>query len=130
MTFQDRIPLYVSACATILVALGFAVSVETGIGALGGAAVAIGNAFALRWLVTSMIKSAPERRAGPSLTLMLKTGVILAISAVLLFGAHLDPIGFAIGVGALVLGLVLGAAHFNLTAGNVAPTSPASTKGE
>lgn len=127
MTFQDRIPLYVSAFAAILVAVGFAVSVETGIGAVGGAAVALLNAFALRWLVTSMIKAAPERRTGTSLTLMLKTGVILAISAGLLFGAHLDPIGFAIGVSALVLGLVLGATHFNLTGGDA---TPASTKGE
>lgn len=131
MTFQDRIPLYVSAFAAILVAVGFAVSVETGIGAIGGAAVALMNAFALRWLVTAMIKADPARRAGASLTLMLKTGVILAISAGLLFGAHLDPIGFAIGIGALVLGLVVGSAHFNLTSA-ATPTAPAAapTKAE
>jgi hypothetical protein len=137
MTFQDRIPLYVSAFAAILVAVGFAVSVETGIGAIGGAAVSLANAFALRWLVTSMIKADPARRAGASLTLMLKTGVILAISAGLLFGAHLDPIGFAIGIGALVLGLVVGAAAEHLAPAKgthlsaATPSAPASpTKGE
>lgn len=129
MTFQDRIPLYVSAFAAILVAVGFGVSVETGIGAVAGAAVAIGNAFALRWLVGAMLKADPERRAGMSLTLMAKTTVVLALSAGLLFYGHIDPIGFAIGIGALVLGLVLGSAHHNLTA---APTQvgAARTKGE
>lgn len=130
MTFQDRIPLYVSAFAAILVAVGFAVGFETGLGALGGAAVALANAFALRWLVSAMLTGDPARRAGMSLTLMLKTGVILAISAGLLFGARLDPVGFAIGIGALVLGLVVGAAHFNLTAATTSGSSAAPTKGE
>ncbi|MFO0712279.1 MAG: ATP synthase subunit I [Sandaracinus sp.] len=131
MTFQDRIPLYVSAFGAILVAVGFAMGVETGIGALVGAGVATANAFALRWLVTAMLKADPERRAGMSLTLMLKTAVILGLAAALLFFAHIDPIGFAIGIGALVLGLVLGSAHHNLTAAPPAggPAS-ATTKGE
>lgn len=132
MTFQDRIPLYVSAFAAILVAVGFAVSVETGIGALAGAGVAIANAFALRWLVGAMLKADPARRAGMSLTLMAKTAVVLGISAALLFFGHLDPIGFAIGIGALVLGLVLGSAHHNLTAAPTLTSSggAAPTKGE
>jgi hypothetical protein len=133
MTFQDRIPLYVSAFAATLVAVGFAVSLETGVGALVGSAVAIFNALALRWLVGAMLKADPEKRAGMSLTLMLKTGVILGVSAALLFFLHIDPVGFAIGIGALVLGLVLGSAHHNLTAAAIPSSGQAgasSTKGE
>lgn len=132
MTFQDRIPLYVSASAAVLVAAGFAVGVSTGLGALAGAAVAIANALALRWLVGAMLKADPAKRAGMSFTLLAKTAVVLALSAALLFSTHIDPVGFAIGIGALVLGLVLGSAHHNLTAAPALSSGggAAPTKGE
>jgi hypothetical protein len=132
MTFQDRIPLYVSASAAVLVAAGFAVGVSTGLGALAGAAVALANALALRWLVGAMLKADPAKRAGTSFTLLAKTAVVLALSAALLFSTHIDPVGFAIGIGALVLGLVLGSAHHNLTAAPALSSGggAAPTKGE
>jgi hypothetical protein len=120
MTFQDRIPLYVAAFAAVLVAIGFAAGVSKGIGALVGAAVAIVNAFALRWMVSAIAKVDPRKRAGVSLLLMLKTGAILAVSAAILFFGHIDPVGFALGIGALVLGLVVGSVHVSLSE----PTSP------
>jgi hypothetical protein len=115
MTFQDRIPLYVAVFAAILVAIGFAAGVSVGVGAVAGAAVAMANAFALRWLVGAITKADPSKRTSVSLLLMLKTGAILAISAGILFFGHVDPIGFALGIGALVLGLVVGSVHFSLS---------------
>lgn len=115
MTFQDRIPLYVAGFAAVLVAVGFVAGSEVGIGALAGAAVALLNAFALRWLVTAMMKVDAARRAGLSILLMGKTAVVLAVSAAVLFFGGVDPIGFAIGIGALVLGLVAGSIHFTFS---------------
>jgi hypothetical protein len=108
------------------------VGVSTGLGALAGAAVAIANALALRWLVGAMLKADPAKRAGTSFTLLAKTAVVLALSAALLFSTHIDPVGFAIGIGALVLGLVLGSAHHNLTAAPALSSGggAAPTKGE
>jgi hypothetical protein len=116
----------------VLVAAGFAVGVSTGLGALAGAAVAIANALALRWLVGAMLEADPAKRAGTSFTLLAKTAVVLALSAALLFSTHIDPVGFAIGIGALVLGLVLGSAHHNLTAAPALSSGggAAPTKGE
>ncbi len=126
MTFQDRIPLYVAFFAAILVAVGFAAGTSVGIGALAGAAVALGNAFALRWLVSAITRADSSQRASVSLLLMLKTGAVLAISAAVLFFGHVSPIGFAIGIGALVLGLVVGSVHFTFS-----PPAPATPrKGE
>lgn len=128
MTFPDRIPLYVAAFAALLVAIGFAVGTSVGIGAIAGGVVALGNAYALRWLVTAITKAEPSQRTAISLALMGKTGAILAIAAGLLFYFRLDPVGFALGIGALVLGLVVGSAHFSLTS---RPTTVgASPKGE
>lgn len=128
MTFPDRIPLYVAAFAAVLVAIGFALGADVGVGAMAGAAVALGNAYALRWLVTAITKADPSQRTAISLALMLKTGTILAIAAGLLFYFHLDPLGFALGIGALVLGLVMGSAHFSMTSrpGSLPAAPPAS----
>lgn len=115
MTFQDRIPLYVGAFAAILVAVGFMVSASIGVGALAGAGVALINAFALRWLVSAVLKSDPAKRTSVSLLLMSKTGFILGLSAIVLYFGRVDPIGFALGIGALVLGLVIGASHYQVT---------------
>ncbi len=133
MTFPDRIPLYVGAFAALLVVIGFAVGTSVGIGAIAGAVVALANAYALRWLVSRITSpdaagDLPSRRSGFSLALMAKTGAILAIAAVLLFYFRLDPVGFALGIGALVLGLVVGSAHFSLTSRPA--TAGASPKGE
>lgn len=115
MTFQDRIPLYVGAFAAILVAVGFMVSAAVGVGALAGAGVALLNAFALRWLVSAVLKSDPAKRASVSLLLMTKTGLILGLSAIVLYFGRVNPIGFALGIGSLVLGLVVGASHYQIT---------------
>jgi len=115
MTFQDRIPLYVGAFGAILVAVCFMVSASVGIGALAGAGVALVNAFAMRWLVSAAIKSDPAKRASVSLLLMTKTGLILGLSAIALCFGRVDPIGFALGIGALVLGLVVGASHYQIS---------------
>jgi len=66
-------------------------------------------------LVSAAIKSDPAKRASVSLLLMTKTGLILGLSAIALCFGRVDPIGFALGIGALVLGLVVGASHYQIS---------------
>ncbi len=131
MTFHDRIPLYVSSAAAVLVVVAFAIGIEAGLGALGGAAVAIANALALRWLVSGLLAARGGRQAGVGGLLFAKMTAMLGVSAILIFVVRVDPVGFAIGFGALVLALSIGAAHARL-ATTLAPASPegATTKGE
>jgi hypothetical protein len=46
---------------------------------------------------------------------MTKTGLILGLSAIVLYFGRVNPIGFALGIGSLVLGLVVGASHYQIS---------------
>lgn len=135
MTFHDRIPLYVSSFAAVLVALSFVIGVSVGLGALAGALVAVANVLALRWLVTALASSGESSsrgssRGAASVLLMFKMAGVLAVAAILIFVVRVDPVGFAIGFGAPILGLTVGAAHTRFSALSSDEASAAVTKGE
>lgn len=84
-------------------------------GALAGAAVAVGSTFFLVTLARAMVKRGESARAGLALVLMAKSAIVLVATAAILFFARVDVVGFALGVSALVLGILGGASHAFLT---------------
>jgi hypothetical protein len=111
--------------AAIVVVSAFALWGSTrGVAALVGAALAVGNWFALRWLSARLVASGSASGSKPAalgFLLIAKIGLLMAIVFVLINRVRLDPIGLAFGLGVLFVGPVLASL---LTAGGPS-TSPA-----
>lgn len=90
-------------------------------GAIAGAAVAVGSTFFLVQLTRAMMKRGEAARAGLALVLMAKSAIVLVATAAILFFARVDVVGFALGVSALVLGVLGGASHAFLAEGTERP---------
>lgn len=84
-------------------------------GALAGSLVAILSVFLMTLLVRSLVKASENTRAIVALLLMGKSLVVLGGAAAFLFFGHVDVVGFALGVSALVTGVLGGSAHAFLT---------------
>lgn len=91
-----------------LVAIGFvAFGSAVGFGAIAGASLAVLNVFAFRWLVGRVFAAS---RVGLLLPLKL-LGVMIAVF-VLQRVIGFDPVGIALGYGALVIGLLTASAFY------------------
>lgn len=109
----ERITRWVAGLALPLVLVAFVVlGTDAGIGALAGAALSVANWMALRWLVQKIMAAGDRARAVLMLLLVVKMGAVLALASVLL--RLVDGLGFTIGMGALVLGVLIGALHGHL----------------
>ena len=109
----DRITAQVAVIGGMLALIAFAIGGATmGLGALVGAGVALLNFIGLRWLLAPLAGHATQLSQGGAMGLLvLKLAATSALCWVLLGVLHLDPIGFAIGLSALVLGVTLGSSH-------------------
>jgi hypothetical protein len=104
----DRIAIWIAALG--VVASGgawFFGGWAMGTSALAGAAVAFANWVALRWIGAKLVRATGAKRAGVAL-LMLKMAALVGISAALLLTGVVQPLGFLIGLGALVVGTAVG----------------------
>jgi hypothetical protein len=116
----DRMTRPMLLIAGIVASSAFAIWGSTrGLAALVGAALAVGNWFALRWLAARLLGSG-QRGAGLGLLLIAKIGLLMGIVFVLINRVRLDPIGLAFGLGVLFVGPVLASV---LTAGTSAASS-------
>lgn len=109
----DRITLYVAIAGALLALAAFLLGgMVTGVGALVGGAVAVVNFIALRWLVGRLVSQSaephPASKGGMMMLLVVKLGVIGAICWFLIVEVGVDAVGFAIGLGALLLGITMG----------------------
>ena len=95
------------------------------VGAAAGAAVAVCSTLLLVHLTRAMLKRGGAGRAGLALMLMAKSAVVLVATAAIHFFARVDVVGFALGVSALVLGVLGGASHAFLAEGTESPKPPA-----
>ncbi len=104
----DRITLLVSAFGAAIAALCFAIGgIDTGLGAAAGALVAVVNLIALRVLVGRLLMGQRQKRATravASALLASKLAVLGLVVWVLLVEVGVDAVGFALGLGALVVG--------------------------
>jgi hypothetical protein len=116
--------------AVAVASIAFALwGVQRGVAASVGSAVAVGNWFAMRWLVARMFDGEGTNRAALGLLLVGKIGLLIAIVFVLISRVKLDPIGLAFGLGVLFVGPALAGVLSNLatTGSRGASARPASS---
>lgn len=131
MKMIDRITTYVAAFGVLLSALAFVVSTEVGIGALAGAAIAIADWMVTRWLGARILAAGEKARTLLSLALVSKMALVLGACGLVLWSGRVSALGFMIGIGAMVLGVIVGGLHESLSTaqGPVSTeTQPSETK--
>lgn len=122
MKIIDRITTYVAAFGVLLSALAFAMSTEIGIGALAGASIAIGGWLVTRFLGARILAAGERGRTLLSLALVSKMTLTLGACAAVLWTGRVSPLGFMIGIGAMVFGVIAGGLHESMSAAAAQPS--------
>jgi hypothetical protein len=78
-------------------------------GAAAGGAVAVANWLALRWVALRILNGTVQQRAAVVVLMSAKLGVLGVVSWVLLVQWGLHPVGYLVGLTALVFGALTGA---------------------
>ncbi|MFW2387779.1 MAG: ATP synthase subunit I [Polyangiales bacterium] len=100
-------PRSVAVAAMLLTALAFALGgTEVGLGAAVGGLVAVVDAWAIIWLVSQVLTGAGLSRAIAVALLASKLIILLAVCWALLARLAINPIGFSVGLSALVVGML------------------------
>lgn len=124
----DRITTYVAAFGVLLSVLAFFVSTEVGIGALAGASIAIGDWLFTRLLGAKLLAAGDRGRTVLSLALVSKMALVLGACGAVLWTNRISPLGFMIGIGAMVLGVIVGGLHESLSTPDAALSTPPESK--
>ncbi|MEZ4288701.1 MAG: hypothetical protein R3A47_11315 [Polyangiales bacterium] len=108
-TLGKNITLFVTVSAIVLVAIAALWGgMSMGIAAVAGASIALGNWFAIRWIATNISSGNLGNRSAAVALLTTKLVLLATFCWLLLSRFELDPIGFALGLGALVFGVFFG----------------------
>lgn len=127
---KTQTPRYVAVAAVALVSLGFLLGgTEVGVGAIAGGVIAVLDAWALTWLAVRVVTGAGFMGTGFAAALLgVKLFLLLGVCWAVLARFHVDAVGFSLGLGALVLGMLYGGAELALREANAA--REAHTAGE
>src|SRR5204863_61564 len=106
------------------------VSASIGVGALAGAAVSVADFLVIRWIAARMMSAGEKAKTVLTLVLVGKMTLLLGLCAALLFTAHVNAVGFMVGIGAMVLGVLFGGVHEHLAAPASTELSPSPSEGE
>ena len=106
---KTQTPRYVAVAALVLVGLAFVLAgPRVGVGALVGGVVATADAWAITWLAKRIVSGAGFIGSGMAAGLLgVKLVLLLAVCWALLARWGADPLGFSVGLGALVIGMLL-----------------------
>lgn len=112
-SLKTRTPRYVAVAALALGALALVLGGPTvGIGAAVGGVVAALDAWAITWLASRIVAGAGFVGRGFAAALLgAKLVILLAVCWALLARWGVDPLGFSVGLGALVLGMLYAGAE-------------------
>jgi hypothetical protein len=121
MKIIDRITTYVAAFGVLLSVASFFVSATVGIGALVGAAIAIADWMATRFLGGRLLAAGDRGRSILSLALVTKMSAVLGVVGAVLWSGRVNTLGFMIGLGAMVLGTIVGGLHESMSSASAAP---------
>jgi len=124
----DRITTYVAAFGVLLSALAFAMSVDVGIGALAGATIAIADWVVTRFLGARILAAGERGRTVLSLALVSKMALVLGACGLVLWSNRVSPLGFMIGIGAMVLGVIVGGLHETFASSSNEGVAPSESK--
>jgi hypothetical protein len=127
---KTQTPRYVAVTAIVLVGLAFVLGGPVaGTGALIGGVVATLDAWAITWLAKRIVTGAGFIGTGVAAGLLgVKLVTLLAVCWALLARWGADPVGFSVGLGALVIGMLLAGVDLSIREAETART--AQTAGE
>lgn len=107
-----RITWFVLGASVLLTAIAFALGgLERGVGAGIGGAVAVLNWWGMRWIGERLLRANDKGRLVWGSLLAIKMAAVLGVVWAILATGLVDPLGFGIGMSALVVGILVGALH-------------------
>jgi len=127
---RTQTPRNVAVAALVLTGLAFVLGgASVGVGAMVGGVVGILDAWAITWLASRIVSAAGFIGRGFAAGLLgAKLVVLLAVCWALLARWGVDPLGFSVGLGALVLGMLYSGAELSVREAQLA--RHAQTAGE
>ncbi len=128
---KTQTPRYVAISAIVLVGLAFVLGgTVVGTGALIGGVVATLDAWAITWLAKRIVTGAGFIGSGVAAGLLgVKLVTLLAVCWALLARWGADPLGFSIGLGALVIGMLLAGVDMSIREAQAAREATAAGEG-
>jgi hypothetical protein len=128
---KTQTPRYVAVAAIVLVALAFVLGGPVvGIGALIGGVVATLDAWAITWLAKRIVTGAGFIGSGMAAGLLgVKLVLLLAVCWALLSRWGADPLGFSVGLGALVIGMLFAGVDLSIREAQAARNAQAAGEG-
>ena len=128
---KTQVPRYVAGAAVVLVGLAFVLGGPVvGRGALIGGALATLDAWAITWLAKRIVSGAGIIGSGVAAGLLAaKLGVLLAVCWALLSRWGADPLGFSVGLGALVIGMLLAGVDLSIREAHAGRNAASAGKG-
>ena len=128
---KTQTPRHVAVAALVLTGLAFVLGgASIGIGAAVGGIVATLDAWAITWLASRIVNGAGFVGRGLAAGLLgAKLVVLLAVCWALLARWGVDPLGFSVGLGALVLGMLYSGAELSMREAQAAGEPQAAGEG-
>jgi predicted Kef-type K+ transport protein len=128
---KTQTPRYVAVTAILLVGLAFVLGgPQVGVGALIGGLVATLDAWAITWLAKRIVSGAGFIGSGMAAGLLgVKLVLLLAVCWALLARWGADPLGFSVGLGALVIGMLLAGVDLSLREAHAARSAQMTGEG-
>lgn len=84
----------------------------SGVSAAVGAVIALGNWFVFAWVVSRVTSRRARSKLGLGITLGVKMAALMALVSLLIGRNLVEPVGFAVGLSAIVVGLCIGSLHY------------------
>ena len=128
---KTQTPRYVAVAALVLVGLAFVLGGPVvGTGALVGGVVATLDAWAITWLAKRIVTGAGFISSGVAAGLLgVKLVTLLAVCWALLARWGADPLGFSVGLGALVIGMLFAGVDLSIREAQAARSAQAAWEG-
>ena len=113
---KTQTPRYVAVAAVVLAGLALVLGgASIGTGAAVGGLVATLDAWAITWLASRIVGGAGFLSRGFAAALLgAKLVILLSVCWALLARWGVDPLGFSVGLGALVLGMLYSSAELSV----------------
>ena len=128
---KTQTPRYVAGAAAVLTGLAFVIGgADVGKGAVAGAVVATLDAWAITWLAKRILSAAGFIGGGVAAGLLgVKLGLLLAVCWALLARWGVDPLGFSVGLGGLVVGMLFAGVDLTVREARAARNAHAAGEG-
>lgn len=107
----DKTIYYIVGLGLVISAACTTYSLYMGVSALVGVGLSVGNWLAMRWVASRLLAGAVASRAGATILLLSKMGLLAGSVFILLWKSWVHPIGLVLGLASLTFGALLGGLH-------------------